>query len=74
MDFPADQFGTYFQLLILITHVFANGGLLWTFVCVFFPFLDTNGGIPFDHTYYQLGLGIRFYVFPYKAGTGIGYF
>jgi hypothetical protein len=40
----------------------------------FFGFSDTNGGIPFDHTYYQLGLGIRFYVFPYKAGTGIGYF
>jgi hypothetical protein len=44
------------------------------FCFVFFPFLDTNGVNLFEHTYYQLGLGVRFYVFPYKAGTGIGYF
>jgi hypothetical protein len=36
MDFLAEML----QLIIIqiITHVFADGGLLWTFVLFFFPF------------------------------------
>jgi len=48
--------------------------MVWTFVLFFSPFWTQMEEIPFDHTYYQLGLGIRFYVFPYKAGTDIGHF